>query len=86
MAHASKALPVIDVDANGRGPDGEEFVYAADQDHVDAGYFVNQPVALRLPDGTVTEGVRVMVTLAGMDWLADEFATLEGRANFASEG
>lgn len=85
MAHAHQALAVIDVDANGHGPDGEDFGLVADQDHVDAGYFVNRPVALRFPDGTVIEGNRVLVTEDGRDFLVEEFATPEGKAQHRRE-
>ena len=64
------SVPIIDVDVNGLGSDGEEFDLIAASDKVAAGFMKNEPALLRFPDGKTKPGNRMTITPLGMSTLA----------------
>lgn len=65
-------IEVVEVDAQGRDADGEEFDLTAHDWAVSQGLMVNEPVLIRYPNGDIKTGNRVKITQLGLSRLASE--------------
>lgn len=73
-------MKVIDVDAEGRGPGGETYDWAATDEMIAAGLAENVVVCLRHPNGTISPATEVRITPKGMRRLKQAGITSGGAA------
>lgn len=64
--------PIFEVNAKFFASDGERFDIVAEPDFVSAGFAINVQVLLRLPDGTLRPGTRILFTANGLGYLLQE--------------
>jgi hypothetical protein len=64
---------IIHVDADGRGPDGDDFTLTATQEAVQAGLMVNVAVTCVFPDGRRLDTTQARITPVGMAVLQKHF-------------
>ncbi|EFL88278.1 two component transcriptional regulator [Ahrensia sp. R2A130] len=65
-------MPIIQVNADGRSSDGEEYDDIASDEMVSKGYMINVPVILQHPDGRLEQSSQVRVTPSGIEFLRRE--------------